>query len=440
MHSFSASAFLPVLALAAGAAAKGVWTTPHDSYSSSIGVLGCKINTDRVAYWPGSVDCDNICVKLSYNSRSVHLLRIDQSGGAYDISYDAWNYLQTGKSAATSPITGGTVAMEYEEVDASECADLIYTEGSKLPLSASNSMNFLASCLAQPDSYVARNHVLFNICDAVCTLGHDEECSLDLNVSNQPSCPHTLGLTSPLAGAPVYNIQYQSGKTVEAGSGKEVAPQAKTPVEANPSPAAAPPAAPVGPAPAVKAVPTPAPAVFKEETADAEPSPKVSSSPRPSPSSSPAPAAAAPPAEDASASSSAPSAAVAAPSISSESAAGPNSSSSSNLVVSTAADVAQPSSATPQPVTSTMPVLVVSAKPTAVVNYNSTASGAAESSAAGVATTFSVVTASSTRAAPSSTDTVRVDTVRVNAGGEGARASSFALLASVVACALAIAL
>ncbi|KAM7219473.1 hypothetical protein V8F06_005207, partial [Rhypophila decipiens] len=222
MHAFTITS---ALALAAGAAATAVSTTPHDSYSSSIGVLGCKINTDRVAYWPGSVDCNNICVKLTYGSRSVNLLRIDQSGGAYDISYDAWVYLQTGQSATAEPLTGGGVAMEYEEVDASECADLIHTPGNKLPLSASNSMNFLASCLAQPNSFVAKNHVLYNICDAICTLGHDEECKLDLNVSNQPSCGHTLGLTTPLAGAPVFNILYQTGKTVVAGTGEEVSPQ-----------------------------------------------------------------------------------------------------------------------------------------------------------------------------------------------------------------------
>ncbi|KAH8891946.1 hypothetical protein GQ53DRAFT_781651 [Thozetella sp. PMI_491] len=208
-----------LLAHAAGAAATGVWATPHDKYSSSIGVLGCKINTNRVAYWPGSVDCNNICVKLSYQGRSVHLLRIDQSGGAYDISYDAWNYLQTGKSATDDPITGGTVAMDYEEVDASECADLIYTDGHKLPLSAANSMNFLTSCLSQPSSWIAKNYVLYNICDAICSLGNDETCTLDLATSNQPSCPHTLGLTSPLTSAPVYDIQYQSGKMVVAGSG-----------------------------------------------------------------------------------------------------------------------------------------------------------------------------------------------------------------------------
>ncbi|KAI4591909.1 hypothetical protein KJ359_012094 [Pestalotiopsis sp. 9143b] len=213
------SSYATLLAFAAGTAATSVSTTPHDSYSSSIGVLGCKIDTNRVAYWPGSVDCNNLCVKLTYGDRSVNLLRVDQSGGAYDISYDAWAYLQTGKSATVDAITGGGVDMEYEEVDASECADLIKTDGSKLPLSASNSMNFLSSCLAEPDSWVAQNHVLYNICDSVCTLGFDETCTLDLSVSNQPSCPHTLGLTTTLAGAAVTNIEYESGKAVVAGSG-----------------------------------------------------------------------------------------------------------------------------------------------------------------------------------------------------------------------------
>ncbi|KAK6205924.1 hypothetical protein LQW54_008116 [Pestalotiopsis sp. IQ-011] len=213
------SSYATLLAFAAGTAATSVSTTPHDSYSSSIGVLGCKIDTNRVAYWPGSVDCNNLCVKLTYGDRSVNLLRVDQSGGAYDISYDAWAYLQTGKSATVDAITGGGVDMEYEEVDASECADLIQTDGSKLPLSASNSMNFLSSCLAEPDSWVAQNHVLYNICDSVCTLGFDETCTLDLSVSNQPSCPHTLGLTTTLAGAAVTNIEYESGKAVVAGSG-----------------------------------------------------------------------------------------------------------------------------------------------------------------------------------------------------------------------------
>jgi cerato-platanin len=199
-----------------------VWATPHDSYSSSIGVLGCKVNTNRIAYWPMSVDCTNICVRLSYSGRSVYLLRVDQSGGAYDVSYDAWNYLLTGSSATSKPTAGGATQMTYEDVDASNCASLISTSGHKLPLSAANSMDFLASCLAEQGSWVAKNYVLYNILDSVCSYGYDETCSLNLEVSNQAKCPHMLGMPTPLSGNPVYNIKYPTGQKVLATTGQSV--------------------------------------------------------------------------------------------------------------------------------------------------------------------------------------------------------------------------
>jgi hypothetical protein len=199
-----------------------VWVTPHDSYSSSIGVMGCKINTNRVAYWPGSVDCSNICVSLSYQGRSLKLLRIDQSGGAHDVSYDAWNYLYTGYSARDKPTAGGALPMEYTNLPASACSSLIHTDGNKLPLSAANSMNFLASCLAQPDSWVANNYRLYNVLDPICTWGHDEQCALDWPTANQAACPHTLGEPAVLSNAPVYNIQYPSGNLVLASSPGQV--------------------------------------------------------------------------------------------------------------------------------------------------------------------------------------------------------------------------
>ncbi|KAI0865696.1 hypothetical protein F4860DRAFT_460082 [Xylaria cubensis] len=199
-----------------------VWATPHDSYSSSVGVLGCKINTNRVAYWPGSVDCNNICLSLSYESRSVKLLRIDSSQGAYDVSYDAWNYLITGSSATKKPTAGGAVAMEFKYLNPSECSDLIHTDKSKLPLSASNSINYLASCLSQPDSWVAKNYVLYNIQDAICSWGHDEKCNLDWPNANQPTCSHTLGDPVALTTDPVYNIRYPSGEEVLASTGQVV--------------------------------------------------------------------------------------------------------------------------------------------------------------------------------------------------------------------------
>jgi hypothetical protein len=194
--------------------------TPHEQYSSSIGVLGCKIDTNRVAYWPMAVDCDNICVEVSYGGRSVNLLRIDQSGGAHDMSYDAWNYLTTGQSATVDPTSGGGVTMTYQDVPAANCASLIKTPGNKLPLTAANSMNYVASCLSQSSSWVANNYALYNIVDPICSMGYDEQCSLDLTVSNQPACPHTLGLQTPLTGDTVYNVQYGTGLLVSATTGQ----------------------------------------------------------------------------------------------------------------------------------------------------------------------------------------------------------------------------
>jgi hypothetical protein len=188
--------------------------TPHDMYSSSVGVLGCKINTNRVAYWPMSVDCDNICVRVSYAGRSVELLRIDQSGGAYDISYDAYNYLVSGQSATAHPITGGAVTMEVTNIPADNCVQ--HLKAGVLPLSASNSMNYVASCLGQPNSWVAHNYRLFNIQDPVCHWGYDEQCSVNLAVSNQPSCPYAPGTTNGRLPDTVFNIEYGTGKVVPA--------------------------------------------------------------------------------------------------------------------------------------------------------------------------------------------------------------------------------
>ncbi|KAF7553214.1 hypothetical protein G7046_g7169 [Stylonectria norvegica] len=187
--------------------------TPHDQYSSSVGVIGCKVNTNRIAYWPQSVGCDNICVKVSYGGRSLFLLRVDQSGGAYDISYDAWNQLAFGTPATTDPHYGGGISMQWEDVAASNCASLL--DNGSVPLLAANSMNYVASCLSQPNSYVAKNYKLWNIMDPVCHWGKNELCTLNMAVSNQPSCPSGLGNNSPL-NIPVWNVQYGTGKLVLA--------------------------------------------------------------------------------------------------------------------------------------------------------------------------------------------------------------------------------
>ncbi|KAH7190351.1 hypothetical protein BKA60DRAFT_602039 [Fusarium oxysporum] len=143
--------------------------TPHVEYSSSAGVLGCKVDTNRIAYWPLDVGCDGICVKVSNEGRFLHLLRIDKSGGF-------------GASAIDDPQIGGGIQMSYEIVDTSECRHLLHQ--GKLPLSAANSMNYVSSCISQPTSWVAQNYQLYNINDPVCKYGVDEKCSLDLTISN----------------------------------------------------------------------------------------------------------------------------------------------------------------------------------------------------------------------------------------------------------------
>lgn len=162
---------------ALGIPSKGetISVTPHDVFSSSVGVLGCKIDTDRVAYWPGAVDCDKICVRVSANGRSVNLLKVDTSSGAYDIAYDAYNYLVTGKSAVEYPIMGGGISATFEDVDMGECKDLLLTKDKTLAFTAANSMNFVTSC-KQTDSWVGNNFSLFNIANPACTLGVDERC------------------------------------------------------------------------------------------------------------------------------------------------------------------------------------------------------------------------------------------------------------------------
>ncbi|KAF2205683.1 hypothetical protein GQ43DRAFT_385342 [Delitschia confertaspora ATCC 74209] len=203
-----------------------IYATPHDSYSSSVGVLGCKIDTNRVAYFPSPVSCTNICISLTHPSgRSLKLLRIDQSGGAHDISYDAWNYLSTGYSARDKPETGGAVEMQYRDLPPEECKGLIKTREGRLPLSASNSMNFLASCLGESGSWVGGNYVLFNIADAVCTWGVDETCDLEWPERNMAECRSGLGRQVVLEGKSVVNVQYGTGKLVKAaavGQGVEV--------------------------------------------------------------------------------------------------------------------------------------------------------------------------------------------------------------------------
>ncbi|KAH6986810.1 hypothetical protein EDB80DRAFT_756496 [Ilyonectria destructans] len=158
--STSASAALVSASAHHSPRASSAKMTPHKPYSSSVGVLGCKINTNRVAYWPRPVSCNNICIQVSYKDRKVYLLYIDTSGGAYNISYDTWNYLGFSKSAIDDPQQGGGIEIEYKT-------------------------------------------------------GIDELCSLDLTTSNLPIYSSSLSSQAEL-GLNVENIEYGTGKKVTA--------------------------------------------------------------------------------------------------------------------------------------------------------------------------------------------------------------------------------
>ncbi|KAF1967949.1 hypothetical protein BU23DRAFT_279957 [Bimuria novae-zelandiae CBS 107.79] len=200
------------LSLASAATAIGISITPHEQYSSSIGVLGCLIDTNRVAYWPMQPDCNNLCMRVTANGRTVNLLQIDTSGGAFDISYDAWNYLNVGASATQTPTQGGGIPAEYEVAPMSECASIIKTPDGKLPLMAANSINTYVGCPV--GSWLHDNSALYNIQTSGCKYGYNEVCNLDLAVSNQPACPHMLGAMNPLTGLDVMNVQYGTGALV----------------------------------------------------------------------------------------------------------------------------------------------------------------------------------------------------------------------------------
>ena len=161
-----------------------------------------------------------MCVKVSVNGRHVHLLHVDHSGGAHDISYDAWNYLKVGKSARDELTMGGGIGATYKHVPMHECSHLIKTHGGhskgvSLPFSAATGVDFVTSCPA--GSWVKKNHKFINIYDTQCQYGVDKVCHLHMDVSNQQHCKGSvLGIQTPLHSNPVYNIQYGTGKKVLA--------------------------------------------------------------------------------------------------------------------------------------------------------------------------------------------------------------------------------
>ncbi|KUI64226.1 hypothetical protein VM1G_10982 [Cytospora mali] len=184
-----------------------VYVTPHSQFSSSIGVLGCKVNTNRIAYWPAFPDCTNMCIKLTFGSRSRTILHIDSSGGAHDISFDAFQYLAFGSSATASPAilnANAGVNMDYEIVDMSQCSDIITSETGKMSFIAV-SPNQVDSCLDQSGSWLAMNYELRNIADSQCQYGIDEVCTLD-EATGTAKCPSGVGTNGNVGLSPAQPV------------------------------------------------------------------------------------------------------------------------------------------------------------------------------------------------------------------------------------------
>lgn len=157
--------------------------TPQADYASSLGILGCKVNTDLVVSWPKAADCESLCVRITTNTRSLHLLQVDQSISAYGISNYVFDILISGENRPA----GEGALIEYEFVSTRECSHILLEEA--LPLSADIGLGFLTQCLSNSSTWVAQNYRLFNFHDSQCREGSEEECDLDLNIRQRPFCP-----------------------------------------------------------------------------------------------------------------------------------------------------------------------------------------------------------------------------------------------------------
>jgi hypothetical protein len=219
------------------AATGSVRVTPHDAFSSTIGVHGCKVDVNRMAYWPYWPDCSGMCIKLTHGSRSRTVLHLDVSGTAHDISFDTYQYLAYGTSATASPAflnpdAGGALDVDYEIVDMEECADIITSATGKMSFSALNP-NQVNKCLAEGDNWVAKNYELRNINDLQCQYGVDEPCTLD-SVTGTAKCPSGVGakVATLTPAQPVIDLRYPCGLKAIAGQAPPAPAQCATETKA----------------------------------------------------------------------------------------------------------------------------------------------------------------------------------------------------------------
>ncbi|KAF2874271.1 hypothetical protein BDV95DRAFT_441101, partial [Massariosphaeria phaeospora] len=164
--------------------------TPHTAFQATAGVLGCKVNVNRVSYFPIVPTCMTICMKITAKARSILVLNIGTSGGAWELSWDAWNYLNTGKNATENPTKNDGIPFQWQFVETTECAHLIYTEDGKIPVRAVD-LAYYRQC---PNGTAQ----LYNIQSTQCTFGVDERCKEPQSGIDLAICPSQLGINTPL--------------------------------------------------------------------------------------------------------------------------------------------------------------------------------------------------------------------------------------------------
>lgn len=183
--------------------------TPHSQFSSSLGLVGCMVNTSRMAYWPECIDtCRGSCYKVTHGSRSVYLLHADNSGGAHDISAEAMIYLTDGTTPSQpNHLQSGPVTMQVEPADFSQCTYIL--KDSKFWMSALHPTAY-TDCIGHSDAgtFMLDNAGFLNIDDptALTSGTMDDTCKWD-DASAGVTCGKGLGAANaiqPLQGSCSY--------------------------------------------------------------------------------------------------------------------------------------------------------------------------------------------------------------------------------------------
>lgn len=153
-----------------------------------MGVIGCLVNTNRIAYFPMTPPCSNPCIKLTApNGNTINVLHIDQSGGSYDISMDAYKTLKYGAGWASINALPEAKwdGVKYEYVSMDQCKGIL--PSGKLPVIAKSPNKYVECVASEPQSFWAKNTQFYDIDDARCLRGVMQTCEM-VPPNNTPTC------------------------------------------------------------------------------------------------------------------------------------------------------------------------------------------------------------------------------------------------------------